>query len=222
MKFKQALRAMRRGEKVKRKSWTGPCRYGLDKDGIILSSHSATFYTNAQELSATDWVIVRKKKKTPPPRFSEDELEPVGTLPRVGDVLWIAGQEKYGDHDYYGPGFVHADETLEMRGDRFGTKNGRGTWSADEIAGNVRYCFRLLKRPPEALRDVFKDPRVGDVVRGSGSGCTTVTHVCVGTSDADYVDVLWVEDGKVAPMARRTWSMHQVGNCKYEVFHRAP
>lgn len=73
MKFEQAMRAMRRGEKVLRKGWTRG-------RGLYMSSASCAMMIPESDLFADDWVILRKKKKEP-------ALRDVFKDPRVGDVI---------------------------------------------------------------------------------------------------------------------------------------
>lgn len=92
MKFEQALRAMRRGEVVRRRTTESVPEgwWSLRlKDGVIEEQKLSGGVVWAKKVSwetfesqyADDWVIVRKKKKAP------KALRNVFTDPRVGDVI---------------------------------------------------------------------------------------------------------------------------------------
>lgn len=89
MKFSQAIRAMERGEVVRRKPW--PVGAAIRQVGGKFEAREsgspewfvASLVDGSESFS--DWVIVRKKKKTPPP------LRDVFKDPRVGDVVKFNG-----------------------------------------------------------------------------------------------------------------------------------
>ena len=167
MKFEQALRAMRRGEVVRICPRAMPVRI---RDGEVQVRDGKCWridtssWTNDAVVFADTWKILRKKKKPATPRFSEDELEPNGTMPRVGD-RYVATWS----------GEVYTVKSVECSG-------GADGWRLACFIGgepeNKKLCrFRILRCPPEALRDVFKDPRVGDVVLSMWKNRYTVNAV---------------------------------------------
>lgn len=79
MKFEQALKAIRRGEKVRRKSW--PRGQYIIGEGEYVKKGEVE-WDLAMALLADDWVIVRKKKP---------ELRDVFKNPKVGDVIGTKG-----------------------------------------------------------------------------------------------------------------------------------
>lgn len=208
MRFEQALRAMRRGETVRRRGWKNKDFHVTVRDGGFVNKYGACSF-ESDDVVLDDWVILRKKKKAP--RFSEDELEPVGTLPRVGDRVWNAQPEHTG---------ILRESMLTLA-----KVDGGWAGSVEGNLGGYSLCpqnfkeghVRIVKRPPEALRDVFKDPRVGDVVKFNGANLPAET---VRYFDGDSVltydgDRAWVwqrsgGDGSV-------WAAY-----KFTVISRAP
>lgn len=209
MKFEQALRAMRQGEKVRRKCWTGPARYRIVKGQIVISPTGNRADPHHDEVLADDWVIVRKKPKAPAPRYTEDQLEPVGTEARVGDIIvamedkaYDIGPARRGDlFDYVGNGLINSRRS-------FGSTMRSNGWffSKDEPS------LRILRRPAKPLRNVFADPRVGDVIELK-TGADRYTVVAV---DDDRVTFAC---GDVGVQSREVWAAPRNA---YTVISRAP
>lgn len=206
MKFEQALRAMRRGETVKRKG-TSAIKFWIDGKHVteqnpmrcVPSKSLDVIFSMSHLVNDQDWVIVRKKKrpdKPAPKVYTEDELEPVGTVPVVGDRYVVAyvpsGQDAY----KVGQLFTAKSTTVE----------GVDSWSHfcfDHSGDEQIMRFRILKRP---LRDVFKDPRVGDVVRlgFEVNKPYKILHV-----DENYV---FAEDGLATWWFRAGWASLATSN----------
>lgn len=213
MKFEQALKAMRRGEVVKRKDPSiSAIRFWIE-DGKVMQKgpydnwpRESTDYQFSMKSCAdiNDWVIVRKKPKAPAPCFTEDQLEPVGTMPVVGDTVFMP---QHAATHYTRGEFIPAEETLELRDGYWYTKNGRGPWRHEDLM-----AYRILRRPAKPLRDVFADPRVGDVIETkSGSDQYTV----VGVDDRSVTFAC----GAVGKQSREQWAAPRNA---YNVISRAP
>jgi len=76
MKLEQAIKALRRGEKVRRKVWEKG-RY-LVADGLRICDNGLKTDGPMRDILENDWVIFRKKKKA---------LRDVWADPRVGDKV---------------------------------------------------------------------------------------------------------------------------------------
>lgn len=86
MKFEQALGAMRRGEKVRRKCWDKRLAWrivggGITADGDRLGSEA--YDITAESVLAVDWVISRKKTLRDPfadPYVGDKFKQAIGTM----------------------------------------------------------------------------------------------------------------------------------------------
>ena len=94
----------------------------------------------------------------------------MGTEARVGDIIvamedkaYDIGPARRGDlFDYAGNGLINSRRS-------FGSTMRSNGWffSKDEPS------LRILKRPAKPLRDVFADPRVGDVIETKSGSTNT-------------------------------------------------
>lgn len=201
MRFgKKLLAAIERGEWVRRRSWHEGFKMRKGDEGFFIDKEGRVAVLGAATVLATDWVIVRRKKRKAPkaPKADDPRYEPIETMPVVGDKVAHPS-----DCGKYPPltveKILEAVDTHHWRVEANGcaacslNKDGRG--------------WRILKR-----RNVFADPKPGDVI---GKADATVE---VRFADAEAVMLRW-NSGSFCAVARESlatyatvgWTVQKLG-----------
>ena len=75
MKFEEVLPALRKGIKVRRKSWNKRNYIVVKKDNLIVDENDYAIPFCIDDFSADDWEIIKEKKKVKLRDLTEEQLE---------------------------------------------------------------------------------------------------------------------------------------------------